>query len=142
MSIVSAKLGMVNVSVKKQPGNAVQLGFDSVPDFATAAQLPTFNKFRQVRSPAGPSVKPNGTKVPVKFKQEGQDYSREDTEVFQTTLLKPAVQRTSNMDFSMLLNENAMTTNPPFPYNMGIKPASRFLKIDEVQEPAGDFFRP
>jgi len=143
MSIVSAKLGTVSVSVKKQPTNAVQLGFDAVPDYAFPPQLPTVNQFRKIRVPStNPRPAPKGCDVPVKFEQEGNDYQRVDTELFETTKLKPAVQKTSNMDFSLLLNDmKTETTAPPFPYNMGIKPASRFLKIDEISEPTGQMFR-
>jgi len=142
MSIVSAKLGTITTSVKKQPGNAVQWGQDVVPDYAFAPQLPTVNQFRKIRVPsANPRASPKGTNIPVKFEQEGSDYQRVDTEMFETTKLKPAVQKTSTMDFSMLLNNPTETTAPPFPYNLGIKPASRFLKLDDIAEPSGEMFR-
>jgi hypothetical protein len=143
MSIVSAMNGMVNVSVKKQPTNAVQWGYDSVPDVLNAPQLPTINQFRKIRVPSGnPRPAPKGTDVPVKFKQEGDEYQRTATEMFECTKLPPAPMKTSKMDFSMLLNDTTMTTDPPFNYNAGIKPSSRFLKIDQVPEPTAQIFRP
>jgi hypothetical protein len=143
MSIVSGLNDIIKVSVKKQPTNAVQWGQDVVPDFANAPQLPTVNQFRKIRVPsANPRAPPKGCDVPVKFMQEGDDYQRTATEMFETTKLKPAVQKTSTMDFSMLLNNQTETTSPPFNYNAGIKPSSRFLKIDEISEPSPAMFRP
>lgn len=143
MSIVSAKLDKMSVAVKKQPTNAVQLGFDAVPDYTFAPQLPTVNQFRKIRVPStNPRPAPNGCDIPVKFMQEGDDYQRTETDMFETTKLKPAVQKTSNMDFSMLLNNmTTETVTHPFDYNAGIKPSSRFLKIDAIAEETPDMFR-
>jgi hypothetical protein len=143
MSIVSGLNDMMKVSVKKQPTNAVQWGQDVVPDVLNAPQLPTINQFRKIRVPSGnPRPAPKGCDIPVKFKQEGDVYARDDTEMFECTKLPLAPMKTSKMDFSMLLNEQTQTTDPPFNYNAGIKPSSRFLKIDEVPEPTGQMFRP
>jgi len=142
MSIVSGLNDILKVSVKKQPTNAVQWGQDVVPDYVFPPQLPTVNQFRKIRVPsANPRASPKGCDIPVKFKQEGDDYQRPETEIFETTKLKPAVQKTSKMDFSMLLNNQTETITPPFNYNAGIKPSSRFLKIDEVPEPTPEMFR-
>jgi hypothetical protein len=154
MSIVSVRNDIVYIDGKmikagKHPnGNAVQLGFDAVPDYAFAPQLPTVNQFRKIRVPSGnPRAPPKGTKVPVKFEQEGDDYQRPITDMFETTKLTPAVQKTAN--FSALLaemidNESAIADSSrpvPFNYNAGIKPGSRFLKIDDIAEPTGAMFR-
>jgi hypothetical protein len=142
MSIVSGMNDMLKASVKKQPGNAVQWGFDSVPDVLNAPQLPTINQFRKIRVPSSnPRPAPKGTDIPVKFKQEGDDYQRTATEMFECTKLPVAPMKTSKMDFSMLLNETTMTTDPPFNYNLGIKPAPRRIKFDAITEPTGDLFR-
>jgi len=143
MSIVSALLGDVSIPSKKRGAvNAIQWGQDVVPDFANAPQLPTVNQFRKIRVPStNPRAPPKGCDVPVKFLQEGDNYQRPETELFETTKLKPAPMKTSNMDFSMLLNNQTETTSPQFNYNAGIKPSSRFLKIDEISEPTGQMYR-
>ena len=142
MSIVSGLNDIIKVSVKKQPTNAVQWGQDVVPDFANAPQLPTVNQFRKIRVPsANPRAPPPGCDVPVKFRQEGDGYQRPETEIFETTKLKPAVQKTSTMDFSALLNNQTETTNPPFDYNAGIRPSVRAIKFDSVAEPSPAMFR-
>jgi hypothetical protein len=143
MSIVSGLNDIMKVSVKKQPTNAVQWGQDVVPDVENAPQLPTINQFRKIRVPStNPRAPPKGCDIPVKFQQEGDGYQRPETEIFETTKLKPAVQKTSTMDFSMLLNNQTETTSPQFNYNAGIKPSSRFLKIDEISEPTPAMYRP
>jgi hypothetical protein len=155
MSIVSVFNDVVYINGnaikahRHENANAVQLGFDSVPDYAFPPQLPTVNQFRKIRVP---SIKvrppPPGCDVPVKFKQDGDDYQRTATEMFETTKLQPAKQTPSN--FRELI-ENMMRADEtqadsvrsvPFDYNAGIKPSSRFLKIDAVAEPTGQAFRP
>lgn len=144
MSIVSGMNDMLKASVKKQPGNAVQWGFDSVPDFMNAPQLPTVNQFRKIRVPSGnPRPAPKGTEVPVKFKQEGDDYQRTECPMYDGTKLPPAPMKVSNFRelIEGLEQDQTITTDPPFDYNLGIKPAPRRIKFDQVAEPAAQMFR-
>lgn len=146
MSIVSGRNDMLNASVKKQPTNVVQWGFDSVPDVANAPQLPTINQFRKIRVPSGnPRPAPKGTKVPVKFMQEGDDYQRTECEIFETTKLQPAKQTPSNfreLIEGMVAQDQTFSRDVPFDYNAGIKPSTRAIKFDQVVEPTGQMYRP
>ena len=146
MSIVSGLNDMLKASVKKQPSNAVQWGFDSVPDVANAPQLPTINQFRKIRVPSdNPRPSPKGTKVPVKFMQEGDNYARTETELFEGEKLKPAKQTPSNfreLIENMVATEQTITKDVPFDYNAGIKPGPRGIKFDQIVEPTGQMFRP
>jgi hypothetical protein len=143
MSIVSAKIGDVAIPSKKRGAvNAIQWGQDEVPDYKFPPQLPTVNQFRKIRVPsANPRASPPGCDVPVKFKQENDDYQRPQTEMFEATKLKPAVLKTSTMDFSALLNDMTETTNPPYDYSAGIRPSVRAIKFDSVAEPSPAMFR-
>jgi hypothetical protein len=146
MSIVSGLNDILKASVKKQPSNAVQWGFDSVPDVANAPQLPTINQFRKIRVPSdNPRPSPKGTKVPVKFMQEGDNYARTETELFEGEKLKPAKQTPSNfreLIENMVATEQTITKDVPFDYNAGIKPGPRGIKFDQIVEPTGQMFRP
>jgi hypothetical protein len=147
MSIVSAMNGVVKVVAKKHPnGNAVQWGYDSVPDYAFAPQLPTINQFRKIRVPSGnPRPPPKGCDVPVKFSQEGDQYARTETELFEGEKLKPAKQTPSNfreLIENMVATEQTITRDVPFDYNAGIKPGPRGIKFDQIVEPTGQAFRP
>lgn len=143
MSIVSGLNDMLKASVKKQPANAVQLGFDAVPDFEFAPQLPTVNQFRKIRVPsANPRAPPKGCDVPVKFKQEGDNYARTETELFEGTKLPVAPQKLSNFrEMLGTLTDDTVTTDPPFDYAAGIKPSRRAIKFDQITEPTGAMFR-
>jgi len=146
MSIVSAQNGIVKVHKSSNPTNAVQLGFDAVPDFAFAPQLPTVNQFRKIRVPAtNAPAPPKGTKVPVKFLQEGDDYPRANSEELAGIKLTPAKQPLSDfreMLAKMVGNEQSFTTDPPLDYNAGIRPSRRATKFDQVLEPTPEMFRP
>ena len=146
MSIVSGMNDILKASVKKQPSNAVQWGYDSVPDVANAPQLPTINQFRKIRVPSdNPRPSPKGTKVPVKFMQEGDNYARTETELFEGEKLKPAKQTPSNfreLIENMVATEQTITKDVPFDYNAGIKPGPRGIKFDQIVEPTGQMFRP
>ena len=147
MSIVSAKTGMVVVPTTKRGAvNAVQLGFDSVPDYEFAAQLPTYSKFRKIRA-ATPRAPPKGTDVPVKFLQEGDDYPRAYSEEYSGEKLPAAKPTHANFRTileAMMSNDSGLgdtARDVPFEYNKGIKPAPRAIKFDEVAEPAGQMYR-
>lgn len=152
MSIVSRLNDIVYINGKAiiahrhENANAVQWGFDSIADVANAPQLPTINQFRKIRVPSGnPRPSPKGTKVPVKFMQEGDDYQRTETEIFETTKLKPAKQTPSNfreLIEKMVAQEEVHTRDVAFDYNAGIKPGPRGIKFDQVVEPTGQAFRP
>jgi len=152
MSIVSRLNDVVYIDGKAikaqrhENANAVQLSFDAVPDYAFPPQLPTVNQFRKIRVP---SIKvrppPNGTDVPVKFLQEGDDYARTETYVPDSEKLKPAKQPLS--DFrellaSMVGQEETYSRAVPFDYNAGIKPGPRGINFSEIAEPTGQMFRP
>ena len=152
MSIVSRFNDVVYINGKAiiahrhENANAVQLDVDAVPDYANAPQLPTVNQFRKIRVPSGnPRAPPKGTKVPVKFMQEGDDYARTETYVPDSEKLKPAKQPLS--DFRELLakmvaQEETYSRAVPFDYNAGIKPSARGITISEIAEPTGQQFRP
>ena len=147
MSIVSGKTGMVVVPTRKRGEvNAVQLGFDSVPDFQFPRQLPTINQFRKIRVPtANPRPSPKGCDVPVKFLQEGNDYPRADTEEFKGTKLEPAKPPPSKfreLIENMVAEEETFSRPVPFDYNAGIRPSVRGINFTQVVEPSGQTFRP
>lgn len=155
MSIVSRVNDVVYIDGKAikaqrhENANAVQWGQDVVPDYAFPPQLPTVNQFRKIRVPStNPRAPPKNCDVPVKFKQEGDNYQRPQTELFEGEKLKPAKPALSNfrelLDQMMSNNTELGDTSRevPFNYNAGIKPSSRFLKIDEVSEPSPAMFRP
>ena len=153
MSIVSAKTGIVAIPTRKRGAvNAVQLGFDSIPDYEFAAQLPTVNQFRKIRVPsANPRAPPKDCDVPLKFLQEGDDYPRANSEEYSGEKLKGADPTPGDeklRSLRELLAEtlvgqyfDSKTTDPVFPYNDGIKPGRRAIKFDEVREPAGQMYR-
>ena len=149
MSIVSGKTGMVVIPPKKRGEvNAVQLGFDAVPDYQFPAQLPTVNQFRKIRVP---SIKvrppPPGCDVPVKFLQEGDDYPRAYQEEYSGEKLPAAKEKSANFRSileTMMGNESGLgdtSRDVPFEYNKGIKPAPRGINFMDVAEPAGQMFR-
>lgn len=136
--------GKAVIAQRHENGHPVQLDVDAVPDYANAPQLP--NQFRKVRlPPANPRAPPKGTKVPVKFLQEGDDYARNLTYVPDSTKLKPAKQPLS--DFrellaNMVAQEETHSRAVPFDYNAGIKPSARGINFSEITEPTGQQFRP
>lgn len=154
MSIVSAKDGMVAIPSKKRGAvNAIQWGQDVVPDYRFPEQLPTVNQFRKIRVPSGnPRPSPNGCDVPVKFKQEGDDYQRPETELFESTKLKP-FEANFNVTLRQLIegrqelqadtfNVEYLKPGRGLDYNAGIKPAPRAINFTNVVEPTGQQFRP
>lgn len=153
MSIVSAQNGIVKVHKSSKPKNAVQLGFDDVPDFAFAPQLPTVNQFRKIRVPAtNARAPPKGCDVPVKFLQEGDDYPRADSEELAGVKLKPENPKFGDQVLSDLLRDGsakAETFNDRYfdnpthlDYNAGIRPGRRATKFDQILEPTPQAFRP
>lgn len=150
MSIVSGKTGMVVIPTRKRGEvNAVQLGFDAVPDYAFPAQLPTVNQFRKIRVPSFKvRPPPPGCDVPVKFKQEGDDYPRAYQEEYLGEKLPAAKETSANFRSileTMMSNDSGLgdtSRDVPFNYNAGLKPAPRGIKFDAVSEPAGQTYRP
>jgi hypothetical protein len=155
MSIVSGLNDIMKVSVKKQPTNAVQWGQDVVPDVENAPQLPTINQFRKIRVPStNPRAPPKGCDIPVKFKQEDDGYQRPETEIFETTKLKPfqpnfdttlrqLIEGRKELEADTYIYDyNRQGRSGALAYELGIKPAPRAIKFSQISEPTPAMYRP
>lgn len=143
MSIVSGKLGVVEIGVNKYRrgiANAIQTKCDDVEDSLSVSQKPTFNS--KCCKPNCPPIADPTTPYPLYSLQQGSDFPKTFFQEYEGEKLPAAPPKAGNTITQLLQVEDTVGMEVPFNYKAGIRPgAPRTIKFDNVSLPSNIMFR-